>query len=205
MNQNNKASISSIISELISHLSQLPGIGPKTAERLAFHIMKAPESKIISLSQSLVKAKQMLTFCKSCFIVTENDPCSICSNEFRDKSTLCVVHDSIDAFAIENTNTYSGRYHILNGSISPINGIGPQELTISNLLERINNDPPKEIIIATNPTIEGDATSTYIINQISNTEINISRLAIGIPIGGDLDYTDNKTLIQAFNSRQSIR
>ncbi|MFL2763175.1 MAG: recombination mediator RecR [Dehalococcoidia bacterium] len=205
MNQNNKASISSIISELISHLSQLPGIGPKTAERLAFHIVKAPESKIISLSQSLVKAKQMLTFCKSCFIVTENDPCSICSNEFRDKSTLCVVHDSIDAFAIENTNTYSGRYHILNGSISPINGIGPQELTISNLLERINNDPPKEIIIATNPTIEGDATSTYIINQISNTEINISRLAIGIPIGGDLDYTDNKTLIQAFNSRQSIR
>ena len=205
MNQNNKASISSIISELISHLSQLPGIGPKTAERLAFHIVKAPESKIISLSQSLVKAIQMLTFCKSCFIVTENDPCSICSNEFRDKSTLCVVHDSIDAFAIENTNTYSGRYHILNGSISPINGIGPQELTISNLLERINNDPPKEIIIATNPTIEGDATSTYIINQISNTEINISRLAIGIPIGGDLDYTDNKTLIQAFNSRQSIR
>ena len=205
MNQNNKASISSIISELISHLSQLPGIGPKTAERLAFHIIKAPESKIISLSESLIKAKQMLTFCKICFIVTENDPCSICSNDFRDKSILCVVHDSIDAFAIENTNTYSGNYHILNGSISPINGIPPQELTISNLLDRVKNNPPKEIIIATTPTIEGDATSKYIINQITNTEINISRLAIGIPIGGDLDYTDNKTLVQAFNSRQSIR
>jgi recombination protein RecR len=152
-----------------------------------------------------VKAKQQLTFCKTCFIVTENDPCSICSNEFRDHKILCVVHDSIDAYAIENTNTYSGSYHILNGSISPMNGIGPNELTISQLLMRINNNLPNEIIIATNPTIEGDATSTYIINQIKNDEVKITRLAIGIPIGGDLDYTDNKTLTQAFNSRQPIR
>lgn len=205
MNSSNKASISSVITELVGHLSQLPGIGPKTAERLAFHIIKAPESKIVSLSQSLMKAKQQLTFCKTCFIVTENDPCSICSNEFRDHKTLCVVHDSIDAYAIENTNTYSGSYHILNGSISPMNGIGPNELTITQLLMRINNNLPNEIIIATNPTIEGDATSTYIINQIKNDEVKITRLAIGIPIGGDLDYTDNKTLTQAFNSRQPIR
>ena len=205
MSNSNQISISSIITELIGHLGQLPGIGPKTAERLAFHIIKAPQSKIIELSKSLEKSKQMLTFCKICFIVTENDPCSICTNEYRDKSVLCIVHDSIDAYAIENTNSYTGTYHILNGSISPINGIGPQELTISNLIERINKSTPKEIIIATNPTIEGDATSTYIINQITNNEIKISRLAIGIPIGGDLDYTDNKTLTQAFNSRQSIR
>ena len=200
---NKNASISSVISDLINHLNQLPGIGPKTAERLAFHIIKSPENKILSLADSLIKSKQKLSFCNSCFIVTEINPCNICTDEMRDQKSICIVQDSIDAYAIESTN-YNGSYHILNGYISPINGIGPNELTISSLIKRIEKKPPTEIILATNPTIEGDATATYISNQIKSTNIKISRLAVGIPFGGDLDYTDQKTLTQAFNSRQII-
>ena len=200
---NKNASISSVISDLINHLNQLPGIGPKTAERLAFHIIKSPENKILSLADSLIKSKQKLSFCNNCFIVTEINPCNICTDEMRDQKSICIVQDSIDAYAIESTN-YNGSYHILNGYISPINGIGPNELTISSLIKRIEKKPPTEIILATNPTIEGDATATYISNQIKSANIKISRLAVGIPFGGDLDYTDQKTLTQAFNSRQII-
>ena len=200
---NKNVSISSVISDLINHLNQLPGIGPKTAERLAFHIIKSPENKILSLADSLIKSKQKLSFCNNCFIVTEINPCNICSDEMRDQKSICIVQDSIDAYAIESTN-YNGSYHILNGYISPINGIGPNELTISSLIKRIEKKPPTEIILATNPTIEGDATATYISNQIKSANIKISRLAVGIPFGGDLDYTDQKTLTQAFNSRQII-
>ena len=200
---NKNVSISSVISDLINHLNQLPGIGPKTAERLAFHIIKSPENKILSLADSLIKSKQKLSFCNNCFIVTEINPCNICTDEMRDQKSICIVQDSIDAYAIESTN-YNGSYHILNGYISPINGIGPNELTISSLIKRIEKKPPTEIILATNPTIEGDATATYISNQIKSANIKISRLAVGIPFGGDLDYTDQKTLTQAFNSRQII-
>ena len=200
---NKNASISSVISDLINHLNQLPGIGPKTAERLAFHIIKSPENKILSLADSLIKSKQKLSFCNNCFIVTEINPCNICTDVMRDQKSICIVQDSIDAYAIESTN-YNGSYHILNGYISPINGIGPNELTISSLIKRIEQKPPTEIILATNPTIEGDATATYISNQIKSANIKISRLAVGIPFGGDLDYTDQKTLTQAFNSRQII-
>jgi len=200
---NKNVSISSVISDLINHLNQLPGIGPKTAERLAFHIIKSPENKILSLADSLIKSKQKLSFCNNCFIVTEINPCNICTDEMRDQKSICIVQDSIDAYAIESTN-YNGSYHILNGYISPINGIGPNELTISSLIKRIEKKPPTEIILATNPTIEGDATATYISNQIKSENIKISRLAVGIPFGGDLDYTDQKTLTQAFNSRQII-
>ena len=200
---NKNVSISSVISDLINHLNQLPGIGPKTAERLAFHIIKSPENKILSLADSLIKSKQKLSFCNTCFIVTEINPCNICTDEMRDQKSICIVQDSIDAYAIESTN-YNGSYHILNGYISPINGIGPNELTISSLIKRIEKKPPTEIILATNPTIEGDATATYISNQIKSANIKISRLAVGIPFGGDLDYTDQKTLTQAFNSRQII-
>ena len=200
---NKNVSISSVISDLINHLNQLPGIGPKTAERLAFHIIKSPENKILSLADSLIKSKQKLSFCNNCFIVTEINPCNICTDVMRDQKSICIVQDSIDAYAIESTN-YNGSYHILNGYISPINGIGPNELTISSLIKRIEQKPPTEIILATNPTIEGDATATYISNQIKSANIKISRLAVGIPFGGDLDYTDQKTLTQAFNSRQII-
>ena len=201
---NKNVSISSVISDLINHLNQLPGIGPKTAERLAFHIIKSPENKILSLADSLIKSKQKLSFCNTCFIVTEINPCNICTDEMRDQKSICIVQDSIDAYAIESTNNYNGSYHILNGYISPINGIGPNELTISSLIKRIEKKPPTEIILATNPTIEGDATATYISNQIKSANIKISRLAVGIPFGGDLDYTDQKTLTQAFNSRQIV-
>ena len=201
---NKNVSLSSVISDLINHLNQLPGIGPKTAERLAFHIIKSPENKILSLADSLIKSKQKLSFCNNCFIVTEINPCNICTDEMRDQKSICIVQDSIDAYAIESTNNYNGSYHILNGYISPINGIGPNELTISSLIKRIEKKPPTEIILATNPTIEGDATATYISNQIKSENIKISRLAVGIPFGGDLDYTDPKTLTQAFNSRQII-
>ena len=187
---NKNVSISSVISDLINHLNQLPGIGPKTAERLAFHIIKSPENKILSLADSLIKSKQKLSFCNTCFIVTEINPCNICTDEMRDQKSICIVQDSIDAYAIESTNNYNGSYHILNGYISPINGIGPNELTISSLIKRIEKKPPTEIILATNPTIEGDATATYISNQIKSANIKISRLAVGIPFGGDLDYTD---------------
>ncbi|MBI9012982.1 MAG: recombination protein RecR [Clostridiales bacterium] len=192
------------VSKLIDEFSKLPGIGRKTAQRLAFHVLSIREDQAFSLANAIVEAKRKTRFCSVCFNITDVDPCIYCSSEKRDKSIICVVESSKDVIAIERTREYKGLYHVLHGAISPMDGIGPDDIKIKELLHRLSDHNIKEIIVATNPTIEGEATAMYISRIISPLGIDVTRIAHGIPIGGDLEYADEVTLSKSLEGRRKL-
>ena len=192
------------VSKLIDEFSKLPGIGRKTAQRLAFHVLSIREDQAFSLANAIVDAKRKTRFCSICCNITDVDPCIYCTSEKRDKSILCVVENSKDVIAIEKTREYKGLYHVLHGAISPMDGIGPDDIRIRELLKRLSNNEIQEVIVATNPTIEGEATAMYISRIISPLGVLVTRIAHGIPIGGDLEYADEVTLSKAIEGRRKL-
>ena len=198
------SSYSPSIEKLIESFEKLPSIGHKTAIRLAFHMLDMSNEEIEEFIKSITDAKQKLKFCSTCFNIADTDPCPICNDPKRDQSTICVVEDVRDIMAMERTHEYKGVYHVLHGTISPMNGIGPDEIKIKELLNRIRDNDIKEVIIATNPRVEGEATSIYISKLIKAFNIKVTRIAHGIPVGGDLEYTDEVTLMKAMEGRREI-
>ena len=194
------------IQKLITAFSRLPGIGPKTASRLTFYLLRAPDDVSQDLAEALTQLKSGITYCQTCFNITEagHTVCDICADEKRDRSLLCVVEDPLDVFALERTGGYHGLYHVLHGVLSPIEGIGPADLKLQELIDRLNESPVEELIIATNPSMEGDYTAAYIRQQLQPMKIHITRLARGLPVGGDLEYADQNTLLRAITGRQEI-
>ena len=193
-----------IIQELIDELGKLPGIGPKSAQRIAFHIVQSERVDINHLVEVLRLVKEKVRFCSQCFNVAEEEECKICRDPRRDNRTICVVEESKDVIAIERTREFKGKYHVLGGAISPIDGIGPEQLRIRELLMRLSDANITEVIIATDPNLEGEATATYLARTIKPLGIKISRLASGLPVGGDLEYADEVTLGRAFEGRRSL-
>ena len=192
------------ITRLVEAFAQLPGVGPKTASRLTFYLLRSGEELATELAEALTDLHQRLTYCLVCFNITEPNPCPICQDERRDQETICVVEEPLDVQAIEKTSAYRGLYHVLHGAISPVDGIGPDELRITELVERLKNQPVKEVILATNPSLEGEATAMYLERQISSLDVRITRLARGLPVGGDLEYADTVTLTRALEGRREI-
>ena len=192
------------LNELVNQFARLPGIGKKTAQRLAFSIIEQPPERAQQFANALVEAREKIHFCKNCQALTDLDVCQICSDEKRDKSIICVVEDPKDVMAFERTREYNGIYHVLHGVISPIDGIGPEQLKIKELMSRLASGEIKEIIMATNPTVEGEATSSYISMLVKPMGIKVTRLAYGIPVGGDLEYADDYTLVRALEGRNEI-
>ena len=193
------------VAKLIDEFSRLPGIGPKTASRLVFYLLRAPEEQAGSLADALRELRERIIFCRVCFNITESDPCAVCTDEGRDRSVLCVVEEPLDVIAIERTRDFHGLYHVLHGTIAPVEGIGPDELRIAELLPRLDADPPvREVIIATNPNMAGEATAMYIARQLEGRDVRVTRLARGLPVGGDLEYADEVTLSRALAGRQAI-
>lgn len=192
------------IAKLIEEFSKLPGVGKRSAERLAFHILKQPKERVESFSSALLAAKSKITFCPVCQSLTDATPCSICSNPKRNSSVICVVENPKDILAMEKTKEFNGLYHVLHGVISPIDGIGPDDIKIKELLLRTKNGDVKEIIMATNSSIEGEATAMYISNLFKNFGIKVTRIAHGLPVGGELEYADEVTLTKALEGRHEI-
>jgi recombination protein RecR len=196
------AGIPDVITEVERLFSKFPGIGRKSARRIAFYLMDKKREDILEISQAIVDLKDKIEHCSICNHITEHSPCDICSNTKRDESILCVVEDSLDVIALEKTVSFRGKYHVLGGLISPLDGIGPDDLAISSLMARL--EPVKEIILAINPSVEGDTTSFYLTRMLKDKDIKITRLARGIPIGGDLEYTDEATLARAIEGRIEV-
>ncbi|MCC0693872.1 recombination mediator RecR [Clostridioides sp. ZZV14-6387] len=192
------------ITRLIEELSKLPGVGRKTAQRLAFHIISMNTNDVEALSKAIIDAKREIRYCSICCNITDTDPCSMCSNKSRDSSVICVVEDPRDVAAMERTREFKGKYHVLNGVISPMDGIGPDMLKIKELIQRLGNQDVKEIIMATNPTIEGEATAMYIARLVKPMGIKVTRIAHGLPVGGDLEYADEVTISKALEGRREI-
>lgn len=192
------------VQDLIDELGRLPGIGPKSAQRIAFHILETETQEIGPLADAIYAVKEKVRLCSVCFNVSENEVCSICADDKRDGGLLCVVEQSQDLMAIERTRTYRGKYHVLGGAINPIGGIGPDQLHIRELIARLADASIQEVILATNPNIEGEATATYLTRVLSSTGITLSRLASGLPVGGDLEYADEITLGRAFEGRRKL-
>lgn len=192
------------ISRLIDEFARLPGIGRKTAQRLAFHIINQDASEAVQFAEAIMDAKRKVHFCERCFNLTEETLCDICNDQKRDPYIMCVVESPRDLLAIENTKEFHGYYHVLHGAISPMEGIGPNEIKIRELILRLQNDETKELIVATNPSIEGEATAMYISKLLKGTDIKVSRLAHGIPVGGDLEYADEVTLAKAIEGRRTL-
>ena len=193
------------IDRLINEFSKLPGIGRKTAQRLAFHVINMDIKDVTGLSKALVDVKNEIKYCSVCCNISDSEVCPICANSHRDPSTICVVEDPRDVAAMERTKDYSGRYHVLNGVISPMDGIGPDMLNIKELISRLGDGSVKEIIMATNPTIEGEATAMYISRLVKPMGIKVTRIAHGLPVGGDLEYADDVTISKALEGRREIR
>ncbi|GER23353.1 recombination protein RecR [Zafaria cholistanensis] len=192
------------VQELIDELGRLPGVGPKSAQRIAFHILEADPEDMKRLSDAIRAVKERVKFCSICFNVSEQETCAICRDPRRDETVLCVVEESKDVMAVERTRSFRGRYHVLGGSINPIAGIGPDQLHIRELLNRLSDDRIEEIIIATDPNLEGEATATYLARMLKTIGIKVTRLASGLPVGGDLEYADEVTLGRAFEGRRSL-
>ena len=192
------------LNKLINELSRLPGIGGKTAQRLAFHILSMDEKEVYELADVIRGAKETMKYCSICGNLTDTDPCSICSDESRDKNTICVVESPKDVAAMEKIREYRGYYHVLHGAISPMDGIGPDDINLKSLIHRLQDERVREIIIATNPNIEGEATAMYIARLIKPSGIKVSRIAHGIPVGGDLEYADEVTLLKAVEGRREL-
>lgn len=192
------------IANLIDQLSKLPGIGRKTAQRLAFFILEMEKLEAEKLSESILEAKEKITLCSVCQNLTEIDPCVICQNTNRDKSTICVLEGAKDVIAMERSREYKGEYHVLHGVISPMDNIGPNDIKVKELLNRLSDDQVKEVILATNPTVEGEATALYIARLIKPLGVKVSRIAHGIPVGGNLEYFDEVTLSKAMDNRREL-
>lgn len=194
------------VQNLVDAFARLPGVGPKTASRLAFYLLRAPEDLSKSLADALIGIKQETALCEMCFNITRKgtSKCEICASDTRDRDTLCVVEEPLDVLAIEKTGGYNGLYHVLHGVISPIEGVGPEDLKIKELYERLKEEAVREIILATNPSMEGDATAMYLHERLSPLELRITRLALGLPVGGDLEYADQNTLLRAFAGRRDL-
>ena len=190
------------ILQLIEAFSSFPGIGKKTAQRMAFHVLRSSSNIASQLSESVINMKSKIRFCSVCNGITENDPCNICSNPKRDESSICIVEQASDVYTFEKTNSYHGVYHVLGGVLSPLDGIGPDDLAIESLISRVK--PGYEIVIATNPSIEGEATSLYIAKLLNEQSVKVTRLARGLPMGGDLEYLDEATLMRAMEGRTTI-
>ncbi len=192
------------VQNLIDEFSRLPGIGPKTAARLVFYLLTKPKGEVEALGLAVTDLSRDLKYCKKCFNITDKDICVICDDDQRDSSLVCVVEEPLDVLALEKSGGYTGVYHVLGGSISPIDGIGPEQLRIGQLIARLENDGIKEIILATNPDLEGEATAAYIKDQIreKNIEVSITRIARGLPVGGDLEYADEVTLKRSMEGRK---
>ena len=192
------------LTELVNQFARLPGIGKKTAQRLAFSILEQPEENAKRFAEALINAREQIHFCKCCQSLTDRELCLICDDPRRDHSVICVVEDPKDVLAFERTREYNGVYHVLHGVISPLDGIGPDQLKIKELMTRLSDDDVKEIIMATNPTVEGEATASYISRLVKPMGIKVTRLAYGIPVGGDLEYADEYTLARALEGRNEI-
>jgi recombination protein RecR len=192
------------VQDLIDELGRLPGIGPKSAQRIAFHLLQVEGAEAQRLVDAITRVKATIRFCARCWNVSEAEECRICTDPRRDGSVLCVVEEPRDVLAIERTREYRGRYHVLGGAISPIDGIGPEELHIAPLLARLGDEPVAELIIATNPNVEGEATASYLARLLQHHDVRVTRLASGLPVGGDLDYADEVTLGRAFLGRREV-
>lgn len=198
--------IPNTIRKLVESFEKLPGVGPKTAQRLTFYLLHVPQGQLDIFAQSLSNLKRDTLICSNCFMTDEKDPCSICSDKERDSATICVVEEPLDVLALEKNGKYKGLYHVLHGKIDPLNNIGPDEIYIAALLKRLKAQLVNEIILATNPTMEGEATAMYIAKQIRtiNPEVKITRIGRGLPVGGDLEYADDITLQRAMEGRSDF-
>lgn len=192
------------LNKLINELSKLPGIGGKTAQRLAFHILSMDNKDVFALADAIKDAKTSMRYCSVCGNLTDSDPCSICTDETRDRSVICVVENPRDVAAMEKIKEYRGYYHVLHGAISPMDGIGPDDINLKSLIHRLQDEKVSELIIATNPNIEGEATAMYIARLIKPSGIKVTRIAHGIPVGGDLEYADEVTLLKAVEGRRQL-
>jgi len=192
------------INKLIQEFNKLPGIGPKSAQRIAFYLLRASDEQSKLLAEAILSLKEKITLCSTCFNVTESDPCPICRNDQRDHSQICIVEQPQDILALEHTGIYHGRYHVLHGAISPTEGIGTEDIRIKELLNRLQDGSVKEVILATNPTLEGEQTAMYLSQLISPLGIKVTRLARGLPFGTELEYADDVTLTQAIEGRQEF-
>lgn len=192
------------VQELIDELGRLPGVGPKSAQRIAYHLLKIPKIDANRLATAIVEVKDKITFCTRCFNIAEGDECQICRDPGRDEKSLCVVEESRDIVAVERTREYKGRYHVLQGAISPIEGIGPEQLRVAELLARITDEGISEVILCTNPNIEGEATAMYLARLLEPSGVIVTKIASGLPVGGDLEYADELTLGRALEGRQKL-
>ena len=192
------------VQQLIDAFARLPGIGPKSASRLTFYLLRAANDQALDLAEALQDLKQRTQFCSVCFNITEDDPCLICEDETRDERLLCVVEEPLDVLAIERSRAFNGRYHVLHGAISPVEGIGPEDLKVDELLQRVQQGAFVEVILATNPTLEGESTALYLQRRLADMGVRMTRLARGLPVGGDLEYTDEVTLGRALEGRQEF-
>jgi len=201
---NSSNGIAGPVQSLINELSKLPTVGPKTAARLVFYLLNRPRNEAQALAEAILAVKDRVRLCSLCYSITEDDPCDICSDERRDSRTICVVAEAKDIFALERAAAYRGKYHVLGGLISPMDGIGPAQLRVKELVERIGTQAPHEVIIATNPNAEGEATALYLARLLAPLGVSVTRLAYGLPIGGDLDYADEVTLARAIEGRRAL-
>lgn len=193
-----------IVQDLIDEFAKLPGVGPKGATRIAFYLLNSDHNEVERLAQVLTEVKDKVQFCKECFNVAQNDLCRICADERRDVTAICVVEEPKDVLAVERTREFRGRYHVLGGAISPIDGVGPDDLRVKELMTRLADGKVTEIILATDPNLEGEATATYLTRLISPLGLKVTRLASGLPVGGDLEYADEITLGRAFEGRRQV-
>jgi len=192
------------VQELIDELGRLPGVGPKSAQRIAFYLLKAEKVDALRLAHAITEAKERVTFCQTCFNIAEGTECALCGDDRRDRSLLCVVEEPRDIVAVEKTQEFSGRYHVLQGAISPIEGIGPEQLRIKELLARLGAEGIAEVILCTNPNLEGEATAMYLSRLLQDLDVKVTRIASGLPVGGDLEYADELTLGRALEGRREV-
>jgi recombination protein RecR len=192
------------VQELIDELGRLPGVGPKSAQRIAYHLLKLPVDDALRLARAISEAKARITFCTRCFNIAEGDECELCADSDRDATVVCVVEEPRDIVAVEKTHEYRGRYHVLQGAISPIEGIGPEQLRVRELLTRIDAEEIAEVIVCTNPNIEGEATAMYLARLLKPLGVKVTRIASGLPVGGDLEYADELTLGRALEGRREM-
>lgn len=192
------------IARLIQEFTRLPGIGPRSAQRLAYHVLRAPEDEALALARALGDVKRRIVFCGACWNITETDPCALCADERRDRALICVVEQPLDVLVVERTGGYRGLYHVLHGALNPIEGVGPEQLRVRELTERVEAGGVGEVIMATNPSLEGEATSMYLQRLLGPLGVRVTRLARGLPSGADLEYMDDLTLARALEGRQEL-
>jgi recombination protein RecR len=192
------------VSRLVDEFSRLPGIGPKTAQRLTYYLLRMPAEQARALAEAINQIKDRVSLCSVCYNVTESDPCEVCNSPTRERDLICVVEEPLDILALERTGSFTGVYHVLHGALSPVDGIGPSELKIDALIKRVSSGDVREVILATNPNVEGEATASYIARLLSPAGVRITRLARGLPVGGDLEYADDVTLRRALEGRNTF-